>query len=109
MSAKHHGIAVREKFVVERSGSSSQILRTYHNAEVQKRCALRNHPHVDVLQGTEHAGRDAGGVPKGIADSAQNRSILLDRYFGKRFELRTNLSQARIVVYRQRQANLGGG
>ena len=64
-------VAIGEKFAVHRCGCLCEVLRGYHDSEIESRGALRNHQDVHALQGAQDARGDAGRFADFIADGAR--------------------------------------
>ena len=84
-----------------------QVGLRHHEAEVQQRCALRDHADIDAVERVEDAARHARSVADVLADQADDRLIVLHRRLRRTAAARRRIaSMLRGVVDGERDADL---
>src|ERR1700729_2465050 len=99
-------VELGEEFVVQRGNRGAQVGFGDDEAQVQQRCALRDHADIDALKRVEYAARHARSIPNIVAHKTDDGLIFFDFDIGELAQLGLNLSETLDVVYSERNADL---
>src|SRR5580700_3867888 len=106
---KDRVVELGEEFAVQRGNRGTEVEFGDDEAQVQQRCALRDHADVDALERVEYAARHARSIPDIVAHQTDDGLIFFDFDVGELAQLGLNLFETLEVVDGERNADLRSG
>src|SRR5580698_2072357 len=109
IALKDRVVELGEKFTVKRGHRGAQVGFGDDEAQVQQRCALRDHADIYALERVEYAARHARSIPNIVAHQTDDGLIFFDFDIGELPQLGLNLFEALEVIDGERNADLRSG
>src|SRR5271165_197636 len=107
-SIEHLRINLSEELGMQPAHSLGNIRFVYYESQVDLRCPLGNHAHIDVANSVEDLRRDPCGFADIFSDQADDGFAARILHEGELLQVRCNLRDSLVRVDRERDADLRG-